>query len=647
MSLKEEIKKSNKTAAFLCSNPEINDLARKFQFDVLSAKNENLQIKPLKIKPISPGLTIAVPIISKGEDEDLNDEDLDMEHESGEDENKELDDFSGEDKLEDERDVASEKLAEEDSKDEEKEPEEIENEPLYGTELDDEGNIIYDKDEENAAEQIASVSDDTDNFRVITASTKTHRRADMNDVVQPGAGRNIKIIQKDQKPIKVEMRKEKEDDIQSVWGSSPSDNIWNDIPKPYVLKWPFLDKFRLFKKEKRSIKNNLKYNPTNFLKRRAGLLAVVSILALSFFIYLRTGSAKLEIRPRPQELNTQLKVTMSPNFSSIDDSFNRIPGQLFIVNKSASDVFNATAEKDAIQKSRGTITIYNEYSTSPQPLIATTRFEYIQTGKDPVFVFRTLQTIIVPGMKIENGVVTPGKINVEVVADKAGQTYNVPAGDFGIVTWREKGDTARYEKIYGKSSESMHGGILGKAKVISEFDYNNAKDQLVDKVKDEINEALRSQSVGLELMNAIESKVDSIESTGGIDDAADTFTVTVNGSITTVGFKKDDLLSLVSRYVDRTNGLMVVPERIELAYKNVVINPTNNTLEVVVTIGGNAYAKIDKADITAKLMGKSESQIKDYLGSIKEIDSAKVVLSPFWVKKIPKDESKIDILLTY
>ena len=42
-----------------------------------------------------------------------------------------------------------------------------------------------------------------------------------------------------------------------------------------------------------------------------------------------------------------------------------------------------------------------------------------------------------------------------------------------------------------------------------------------------------------------------------------------------------------------------------------------------------------------------EVQIKDYLGSIQNIDSAKVILSPFWVKKIPRNKSDIELILSF
>ncbi|OGN03744.1 MAG: hypothetical protein A2655_04305 [Candidatus Yanofskybacteria bacterium RIFCSPHIGHO2_01_FULL_43_42] len=596
LALETEIKKGDKSVAFLCSDPETNELAKKYGFDVLSTKTES--VKPRLINSQIPlkSEAVAIPIIAEADDidDDLHEE-------------KELESSEEAEVIEE---IPTEKDGEEDE-----ESEEAKNEfPPYGTEVDESGDPIYEEEEEEIGE-------------AVVASAKTRG---MSDVVRPAAGKNLRVVQKDKRTVKVETRTE-DDDIQSVWGQESADNIWADIAKPRVPKKGL----------------GFAFGYRSFLKKGVGILTLASIVILAIVVYLTTGSARIEIKPRAQELSTQLKVIMSPNFSSVDNSFNRIPGQLFTISKSASDNFSTTAEKDAVQKSRGVITIYNEYGTSPQPLVATTRFEYIQNGKESGLIFRTLQSVIVPGMKVENGAVSPGKINVEVIADKAGQNYNISASNFGIMSWREKGDTARYEKIYGRSSDSMHGGILGKAKVVSEFDYNNAKDQLTKKINNDVSEALNAQSAGLELITGIQPKIDSIESTAEIDDAADKFTMTVNGSITTIGFNKEDLLSLISNHIDKTSGLMLVPEKLELSYKNEAINTASNTLEVVVIIGGQGYAKIDRESITTNLMGKNEAQIKDYLGSIKDVDSAKVILSPFWVKKVPKNKSDIDISLTF
>lgn len=613
--LADEAKDSDKSVSFLCSNPEVNELAKKYNFDVLSTKTERTRAgAPSRVEPKRP---IAIPIAVKADD-------LDAEEDEGVAEVDEPASVEGYGEAEKEEDYKEAEVEEEET---------TEEDAPYGTELDESGNPVYDEEEEDLAGRPITSALPPADFQAITASAKTRG---MTDVVKSGTGQHVKINQKDKKPVKIETRVKK-DDIQSVWGSpaqagrGSTDNIWSDISKP-----------RMSKKNR-----GFAFNYKGGIKKSIGILSLVSIVVLALVVYLTTGSARIEIKPKSQELSTQLKITMSPNFSSVDNSFNRIPGQLFTISQSASDEFTSTAEKDAVQKARGIITIYNEYSTSPQPLVATTRFEYLKNGVVSEFVFRTLQSVIVPGMKVENGVITPGRINVDVIADKAGQDYNIPSSDFGVVAWRERGDTARYEKIYGKSADSMRGGILGKAKVVSEFDYNNAKENLAAKVTNNTSEALKKQSAGLELLTNIEPQIDSIESTAKTDDAADTFTMTVNGSITTMGYKKEDLMELIAAHVEKTNGLMIVPDKLELSYKDVTIDPAKNTLEAVVVIGGQAYAKIDQADITANLMGKNEIQIKNYLGSIQNIDSAKVTLSPFWVKKIPRNDKKIDLLLTY
>ena len=55
-------------------------------------------------------------------------------------------------------------------------------------------------------------------------------------------------------------------------------------------------------------------------------------------------------------------------------------------------------EKELNEKARGSLTVYNEYSSSPQTLVATTRFESPE-GK----IFRIEKNIVVPGAKIEEG----------------------------------------------------------------------------------------------------------------------------------------------------------------------------------------------------------------------------------------------------
>ncbi|OGM98049.1 MAG: hypothetical protein A2915_01330 [Candidatus Yanofskybacteria bacterium RIFCSPLOWO2_01_FULL_41_34] len=467
-------------------------------------------------------------------------------------------------------------------------------------------------------------NDDNEEYQFVTVS-KTKRGLD--DIVKQ-EGQSLKVTLRKEQPTNLDIKKkptyQSVDDIKNIWREQSErvlvvkDSMWTDI------------------------NNRTKKSFKNFPRRLIIILGGVSIIVLGAIIYMTTGSANISITPHKQPLDFQLKVSASDRFSAVDASLNKIPGQMFNTEKNASQTFFATGEKDVAQKARGTITVFNEYGTTPQVLIATTRF---QTSDG--LVFRTLKGIVIPGTTVVGGKIIPGSINVEVIADKAGQEYNVPANKFGIPAFREKGDTIRYEKIYGKSDTAIKGGIIGKAKVVTEIDFNTAKQTLTDQVAKDVQDSLKTQTAGLKIINASAVKLKALESTAKTDEATDSFTMTVNGSIKTVGFKEDDLNNLIKQYVDKKQNFTIVPEKITKNYADITFDEINNTLTFTANIKGDGYAKVDSDKIKTDLAGQSEMEIKNYFKGAVGIDSAKVILSPFWVKRIPRNGEKTSIQINY
>ncbi len=328
----------------------------------------------------------------------------------------------------------------------------------------------------------------------------------------------------------------------------------------------------------------------------------------------------------------------------MEAELNKIPGQLFNVEKNDTQTFPTTGEKEVAQKARGKITVFNEYGTATQVLIATTRF---QTPDG--LIFRTLKSVVVPGTTVVAGKIIPGSLSVDVIADKPGQSYNIPAGKFGIPAFSEKGDTVRYEKIYGKSDEAMKGGAVGKAKVVTDSDFNTAKQTLSDQVAKDVQDSLKTQTAGLKVINASAIKLKEPESTAKIDEAADNFMMAVSGAIKTIGFKEDDLKNLIKQSIEKTktSNLTAIPEKLTISYGDIVFDEASNTITFAVHIVGNGYAKVDADKIKMDLAGKNEQGIKDYFKTAVGVESARVVLSPFWVKRIPQDETRTNLQINY
>src|SRR3989338_2098289 len=241
--LADEAKDSSKSISFLCSNPEVNELAKKYKFDVLSTKTESAKSKAVKPKsePIKSA-PIAVPVIAK-DDDDLDEEDEEAEEANEPASVEDYGEAKEEKKYKEKKKQTppasvedyGEAKEEKEYKEEEEEPDVAEEEPPYGTELDESGNPIYDE-EKNIGEEITSKTPSAD-FQILTASS----RRSMGDVVKPSEGKHVKVAQKDKRPVKIETRIEKED-IQSVWGQGTTDNIWADIDKPHAPKQPFFKK---------------------------------------------------------------------------------------------------------------------------------------------------------------------------------------------------------------------------------------------------------------------------------------------------------------------------------------------------------------------------------------------------------------------
>jgi len=141
------------------------------------------------------------------------------------------------------------------------------------------------------------------------------------------------------------------------------------------------------------------------------------------------------------------------------------------------------------KKASGSVVIYNEYSSSSQTLIATTRLQSTD-GK----IFRLLKNVVVPGTTNVGGTIQPGAIEAEVVADQAGSDFNIDPTDFKIPGFA---NGPKFDKFYAKSSSSFSGGTSdgtsgGSAKVTQQ-DIDSAKAKAEAAINDKINSVISGE----------------------------------------------------------------------------------------------------------------------------------------------------------
>lgn len=465
----------------------------------------------------------------------------------------------------------------------------------------------------------------------------------IKDILPSGADRNLEVRGEKERTFEVDV-KSYVDPVKSPVKSSLKEfhrgtpkELFDRVERP---KGRVGDIGKIWAEEEERKRRSFFNGPVRKLKshklfRKIPLLLTVgAALVLVLVLYLTLGSVQIIIRPQRQELNFKLKVSASSAATAVNFNFNQIPGQHFKDQKEESGVFSATGQKDIVQKASGKITIFNKSFTA-QRLVATTRF------KSPGgLIFRIPQTITVPLAIKAGSAVTPGSVESVVYADRPGAEYNIAPTQFTIPGFE---GSSKFNDFYAVSDKPMAGGIIGPAKVVTEEDFAKAQESLAAKVKDEILKSLKSQSGELKIIDALAVKLEAPNANAKVGDAVENFQMSVKGLADTVAFREADITELIKNFVSQKKGLELLSKDLVITYANPALGADGILLSFDVQVNGWAAAKLDKDAILKDVARMNEDSVRSYFQGIKEVESARIILSPFWVRNIPKDPKKIKI----
>lgn len=370
----------------------------------------------------------------------------------------------------------------------------------------------------------------------------------------------------------------------------------------------------------------------------AGLLAAA-------YLFLPKADIKIFVKSKNQTADAQIKGDVS--VTAVGSDAQTIPAKILSVDGENTISYATSGNKSsANQKARGTITIFNEYSGSPQPLVATTRFES-SDGK----IFRLIKAVIVPGISNAGGETKPGAIEAEVIADEAGEAYNIEPTTFTIPGFKDSG-SEKYAKFYAKSFKAMAGGGSGgsMAKSVSAADIASAKNQALDGLKQQINEKLKESAGAGEII--LDDAVDFGEViyavSGSVDEIADNFTVTAKTTAKAFAFSEDDLRNSAKQIFTK-NGV-AAPQIDEKSLSFQFGKSDTDFAKGLIVIRANLSLKtnpqIDLENLKKGILGKSEDDFKAYLKSYPDLEKVEINYWPsFLTGKIPAYASRVNISL--
>ena len=385
------------------------------------------------------------------------------------------------------------------------------------------------------------------------------------------------------------------------------------------------------------------------LKVLAIISAVVLTGGLAYGAYLYVPKATITLSVKKEVKSIEANITAAINQENIDTEKSIIPAKILDFDDTISQTFEASGEKSVSdQKAKGKITIYNEFSTLPQPLVATTRF----ISEDQK-IFRLVQSVTIPGTTKVGTEIKPGVTEVEVVADESGDGYNIPATSFSIPGFKDSG-SEKYAKIYAKSTSAMTGGGTSGStvKMITDKDLADAKDkislEITDAIKQKVKDSVGSGQVVLDKAISMEEPVYALS--GAVGDIADNFEIKVQAKAKAVVFLESDLKKLANTIIAKTknskvnldNGALVID------YGQITADFNANTLDIAMKASSVTEPNFDLEALKKGFLGKDTEGLTDYLRSYPNIEKAEVEYwPPVFVNKVPMREKRVEVILDY
>jgi len=366
-----------------------------------------------------------------------------------------------------------------------------------------------------------------------------------------------------------------------------------------------------------------------------------ALLILAAVLYFILPQADIVIVPKSESIVQDFSVSADKSITKVDLAQAKIPAQIIKLDKKESKDFKATGERQLNDKAAGIITIYNEYSSSPQALVATTRF-VSENGK----IFRLTKSLTVPGAKIVDGKIVASSIDASVVADQPGEEYNIGPANFKIPGFQ---GGPKYDSFYGRSTKAMSGGAIGLAKVVSQEDFDKAKAEIWQNLRPAIDQELKAQiPSGLKILEgALKEEMGTIESSAAVGAKADNFTITVKGSGTAIIFDEKDIYSLANdKIAESIDGKNLNQKEKQIEYSSVSVDFGKGQLNFKTKVTQKLVWNEDINSLKNLIVGKNEAQIRQIFEGRSEIEKARILFWPFWVKTVPTNLDKIKITIS-
>jgi hypothetical protein len=368
---------------------------------------------------------------------------------------------------------------------------------------------------------------------------------------------------------------------------------------------------------------------------------ILLIGAVVFFVYL--PKVTIDIWLKTENQIAQEKIEAIKNLKELDLAGRQMAGTIVTEEKFVSQDFPSSGKITKETKAQGIIRIFNDYSTSSQSLLASTRF--ISNGGK---LFRLVEKTVVPGQTVQGGKTSPGFVDAKVVADAVGSEYNIGPSTFSIPGFV---GTPKYTAFYAQSFSQISGGFKGETAVVTEQDLKVAKDTLKTKIDEVINSALEEKTLPDFILVKDGSPLEIVEesSLAKAGEAVSNFTYQVKARKSGLLLLKNDLEKFGETYSSSQipEGKKILLESLKVTPVIEAINSQTGKATLNVEISAKTYEPLDKAGLKAQLAEKPLQEVALSLQGMSQISRAKIKIFPSFFNDLPKEINKIEINIKF
>lgn len=407
--------------------------------------------------------------------------------------------------------------------------------------------------------------------------------------------------------------------------------------RPMVKERPIYEASHPNKYNEEILPKNIKRNTNKSSKYRIFFIAFIAVLFLLFALSFLFSGAKVTIVPKVKDIQLNDNITANKDFNASGLSFD-----LVVISGEEGKSIQGGEVKDTSIKATGIVLVYNSSSAS-QNLDIDTRLE-ASNGK----IYKTNKKITVPGMTKDGKI---GSVEVGIYASEGGEAYNSGPLDFKILGFK---GTAKYTKFYARSKGDISGGFKGKSPVVSSLDkisaVNELKATLEARLSRKVTDQIPSGFILYKDATFVSINDKDITYT---PDADNKVLVKVKGNLYGFIFDQNKLSQKIAQdVVDKYAGESIYIPNIKdldfaLVDKASISFADVKSINFTLTGIPKIIWKVDEAKFVDDVLGKKKTEFNQILAKYGSIDSAELVLRPFWKSSFPEKSKSIKIVVNY